>query len=316
LNPKTKEPEFLTFDCGYRPPENCPAKRTEKYIKEVLRLDDFVASNGTRAAFEASTHIVRRGDDLAPRMLELMPWLKIMVLLREPISRAASMLVHLKDVGHEGCLMTRPLGDCLLEESQIQGAPSGARATNYTYPMQQWLEVWPLDQIHIVQVRRCGRTTAAMQRLSAAWLHGSIVQHLPATAALHCHSAWTTMECCSLSFLLPALQYEELIEDESVAAELRRAKKFVGVNMTHVLPPLRRRNSRRFKIRPKGWPMSRSRYEELIELVRPDVDALVALLEKHGKVDKAHRWKQRWQQVWDENLASCDKKGRCNIVLS
>lgn len=95
---------------------------------------------------------MRTGDVLAPRMLKLMPWLKVIVLLREPISRAASMLIHIKDVSKEGCLVHRSLGECLLEESQIQGAPSGARATNYSFPMQQWLEMWPSDQLHIIQV--------------------------------------------------------------------------------------------------------------------------------------------------------------------
>lgn len=261
LNPKTKEPEFLTFGCNYHPPEECPAAATKKYIHETLRLKDFVASNGSRAAFEASTHIVRTGDVLAPRMLELMPWLKVIVLLREPISRAASMLIHIKDVSKEGCLLHGSLGDCLLNESQIQGAPSGARATNYSFPMQQWLEVWPKDQIHVIQ-------------------------------------------------------YEELIEDARNEAELLRVKKFVGVDLTKELEGLRRRNARRFKIKPKGWPMKQTQYQELIDLVKPDVEELVDLLEAHGQLESTQKWKDRWQAVWDENLDSCDKKGRCNIQLS
>ena len=107
-----------------------------------------------------------------------------------------------------------------------------------------------------------------------------------------------------------------MIEEERVDAELLRVKQFVGVDTDAPLEGLRRRNARRFKIRPQGWPMKRRRYEELVELVRPDVAELVRMLEAAGKLASADGWWARWQQIWDENLESCDKKGMCNIVLS
>lgn len=152
-----KEPEFFGFNnCFYNLTKcsNGPAKagRTVRYINETMRLPEFVAAGGKKGVFESSTHYVRNGDRLVAPLLPYMPWLKIIVSLREPISRAISMLVHLQDKG-EGCLMKRDLGTCLLEDSQINGDGAGARATNYSFTMSHWVEGWPSDKMHVIQVR-------------------------------------------------------------------------------------------------------------------------------------------------------------------
>lgn len=261
LKPSGKEPEFLSFGCHYIPPEECSPAASLKYINYTLRLSDYVASNGSLSPFEASTHIVRGGDLLAPHLLGVMPWVKIVISLREPISRAASMLIHLKDLNEEGCLMKKKLGECLLTESQINGAPSGARATNYTFPMKQWLETWPAHQIHVIQ-------------------------------------------------------YEELTEEEEQVAELDRLKTFLGLKPGIPDRPLGVYNARKNKIRPQGWRMRRKQYEKIIELVRPDVEALLDLLEKYGKVKDREAWLGRWESVWEDNLNSCNAQGKCSILLS
>jgi hypothetical protein len=52
----------------------------------------------------------------------------------------------------------------------------------------------------------------------------------------------------------------------------------------------------------------------MVDKVRMDTDQLVRLLDKHGLADGA-RWRQNWEKIWEENLATC-KEGACMIQLS
>ena len=98
---------------------------------------------------------------MAEDLYELFPWLRIIISLREPISRAASMLVHLSDrnistsnYGQGGCLAANDmdLGKCLYQHSQIRGDDWGG-PTEYASPLKAWLETFPKDQLFILQVR-------------------------------------------------------------------------------------------------------------------------------------------------------------------
>jgi hypothetical protein len=112
-------------------------------------------------------------------------------------------------------------------------------------------------------------------------------------------------------------QYEELTSEEGEREELRRVKTFLEVDPD--LPKgqeLGVANARRFKIKPEGWPIRREQYEALVALVRPDAEATAALLEKGWQVGSARAFLERWERVWDDNLATCDAKGDCKIQLS
>ena len=152
--PATKEAEFFTFSCNYDFPEGCSNFGSSKYIQRTLNINDFILAKGTKAAFEASTHIVRSGDMLSMSIRRYMPWLKLVVSLREPISRAASMLIHLKDLSQEGCLAKRDasLGHCLLTDSQLNMALAEGQAANYSFPMHAWLEEWPREQVYVFKL--------------------------------------------------------------------------------------------------------------------------------------------------------------------
>ena len=108
--------------------------------------------------FEASTHYAMNGDVLASGILQAMPWVRVIASLREPISRAASMLVHMADREKAGCLTKQhmTLYQCLITESQLLGhsgpfnyidSPYG----NYSYALQSWVSTFPLDQVFVVQ---------------------------------------------------------------------------------------------------------------------------------------------------------------------
>lgn len=259
LRPLNKEPEFFTNDCNNDPPKGCPEEASIKYINETLKLADFIESKGRIAPYESSTHVVRRGDVMAKKMHDLVPWAKIIISLREPISRAASMLIHMKDVYNEGCLSEENLGYCLHARSQIRGLKDGS--TSYFEALSHWFTHWPETQIHIVQ-------------------------------------------------------YEELTNERTEYKVMRGIKNFIEIDPDLPQGGLTVINDRRFRIQPKGWPMSKKQYLKLIDLVKPDVEKTLDLLEAHGKLRYREGWMKKWEKVWEDNLNTCDKDGNCIINLS
>lgn len=166
--PMDKEPEFFSNTCGYQVPSGCPVNETADYIRRVLRSFRYTGYQGCRASYEASTHYSRNGHLMAHDLAAVMPWVKVVASLRDPISRAASMLVHQLDKNVTvdsadgpllgGCLAQSrgDLGHCLLTWSHISGDDWGG-PTNYSYPLRHWLEAFPTDQVFLVQVGRVFR---------------------------------------------------------------------------------------------------------------------------------------------------------------
>jgi hypothetical protein len=116
---------------------------------------------------------------------------------------------------------------------------------------------------------------------------------------------------------LHVIQYEELTEEESEPVELIRVKDYLGINTKEPKGVgLGLFNVRRFKIRPEGWKMPQKLYETMLSLVKPDTELLLNMLEKYGKIKSKSAWLDRWQQVWDDNLKSCNDAGECNVLLS
>lgn len=262
MQSSAKEPEVLTQDCNFNL-RNCTEKVQRDYIKRILHRDRFVEADATQPVFEASTHIVRGEDDLeifAAQMKEFFPWAKLIASIREPISRAMSMLFHLKDKGIAGCLNRMSMAKCLLKNSQISvELYNPVIPTNYSYPLATWLSTWPREQFFL-------------------------------------------------------MQYEELTSEYEEAV-LRGTKLFLGVD-----PDLPRRsglpltNARKHKT-ADGWAMTKQEYLDIIALVKPDVDALMNMVETY-KLGNATRWRENWERVWQDNLDTCDDSGNCMIQLS
>lgn len=257
-----KEPEFFVNGCGSKIPEGCSRNASIKYIHYTLRSWIYLDWNGTKGSFEGSTHIVRAGDELAPRLLRMMPWLKLIVNLREPISRAASMLIHNEDRNGLGCLSRKDMGSCLLKSSQITN-PSDDGPSSYYDALYPWVNTWPANQLMVIQ-------------------------------------------------------YEELTEDEErERSELMRVKGYLGLDPTWPkIEGLELRNARRFKINADGWKIPRNQYIELVDIVRADMQRLLALLGSKRLVD-GREWAARWERVWESTLDTCPQDGDvCTMVLS
>jgi hypothetical protein len=186
-----KEPEFFRAECGWDA-EACPRRAARLYLREVLKLPKFVAGGGAAAHFEASTHYVRNGDRLVPSLRRQMPWLRVAVSLREPISRAASMLIHKSfrksgapipgAAAAGGCASGAQLGACLLAFSQISGNPAGASSTNYSHPLAAWTRGWPLKQLHVIQYEELTSEEGEARELARLKAFIGVEAALPARA--------------------------------------------------------------------------------------------------------------------------------------
>lgn len=118
--PAEKEPEFFSEVCDFDV-DACDPDNVKDYLRNTLNFTGFLKSNGSMATFEASTHYARGYDRLAPGLYQIFPWVKVVLMLREPISRAMSMLVHKYDKKDSPCLARHSMAYCLLHESQISG---------------------------------------------------------------------------------------------------------------------------------------------------------------------------------------------------
>jgi hypothetical protein len=276
IRPWEKEPEFFSNTCGYDI-ASCSPEDIKDYIQRMLRVHRYAAYDGTMASYEASTHYSRAGVTLAPQLLKEMPWLKVILLLREPISRASSMLVHIYDknqmikgMGAGGCLKKygMDLGHCLLTSSQItqkEGVRTnrGLFSNNYSTPLQAWLETFPRDQIYVGQYE--------------------------------------------------VLVDESTQQDELV--KIKKFLDIDPSLPTGEDAELMSRNSRKDSVNPDGWQMDQSKYQQIVDMVSEDSQIVADLIEKYG-FGTSEDWMRRWKSVWDRNLAKCDERGSCMIELS
>lgn len=254
IKPWDKEPEFFSSRCGYRIPDGCPMDATEDYIRRVLRVHRYSGHDGQLAAYDASTHYSRNGQLMAQDVSLMMPWVKVIATLREPISRAASMLVHLKEknINGGGCLQKESLVTCLKAASQIHGDEWGG-PTNYSTPLRAWLTDFPSTQVHVIQ-------------------------------------------------------YENLIDSVMEKKELKKMKRFIGVDVNQPDSGLGA------KAEYRTFPMTRDEYQELIDMVKPDCEAVASLIDQYEK-GKGSAWMMNWERVWEGNLATCDEDNRCDIKI-
>jgi len=277
IRPWEKEPEFFSNTCGYDI-ASCPPEDVKDYIQRMLRVHRYAAYDGTMAAYEASTHYSRAGMSLAPQLIKEMPWLKVILLLREPISRASSMLVHIYDknqmikgMGAGGCLKkyNMDLGHCLMSSSQITQKANvrtngGLFTNDYATPLKTWLETFPRDQIFVGQ-------------------YEVLVNEATQQAELE-----KIKKFLDIDPSLPTGEDAELMS----------------------------RNSRKDSVNPDGWQMQRTTYQEIVDMVSEDSRVVSELIEQYG-FGKASDWLGRWSAVWERNLRdNCDDRGTCMIQLS
>ena len=165
-----KEAHYFTSCAKSWSEPNCKANSTQDYIDNYLRIAD-AADNGLMAAtVDASVDYAWKGEELARDIHKVFPWLKIVVMMREPISRVISYTRMWTQRGvrtstHKdnriACDDGEDLFDCLYPHL----TPT-AYTGHYAAPLEGWLKVWPADQIHVIQFEEfVSETDAVMRRL-------------------------------------------------------------------------------------------------------------------------------------------------------
>lgn len=150
LAPIKKEPAFFTDRCEYIGRKMvCPPSKEYEYIRLYMRRDRFVENEGRELVYDATPRIFDLGPELADIMYDTMPWMKLVVSLREPISRAISKYVMFKDKFGKGCFTNETLSWCLLHDKErFYGNP---RKRYYSVPLRYWTDSFPASQIKLIQ---------------------------------------------------------------------------------------------------------------------------------------------------------------------
>jgi hypothetical protein len=145
---KKQASEFFTTKCHDSPSTGCSRVDEADYIQHTLQRNEVIAANGQIMSFESSIQYASAGDLLATQLFETLPWVKLVTTLREPISRAFSVLAHRAFRENTGCLATRTvdLYSCLTHEL-LESTESGS----YSQAMAQWVRAFPKEQLYVVQ---------------------------------------------------------------------------------------------------------------------------------------------------------------------
>lgn len=124
------------------------AHNTSHYISEFLRINDAVESRLEKISVDASVDYAWKGSALAPELHRLFPWIKLVIIMREPLSRLISYVRMYTQRGHEvkGCLGDRNMYDCLQYHLDANEANS-----NYSIPLEAWFDYFPPEQFHVIQ---------------------------------------------------------------------------------------------------------------------------------------------------------------------
>lgn len=120
----------------------------------------FAQADGVRAIGEASTSYSKRTEfpGVAGRMARLIPDVRIVYMLRDPIERMRSMYVHNVREGRE----TASIDDALLRQSMYLDA------SRYGFQLEAFLEHFPREQIHVLRTEDFSAAPdREMRRLSA-----------------------------------------------------------------------------------------------------------------------------------------------------
>ncbi|GBG00370.1 hypothetical protein Rsub_13260 [Raphidocelis subcapitata] len=144
----------------------CGAAETAHYINHTLRRDDAVKFGMERPAFESTTDYVWGGINMSTSVYELaagvryeVPWVKIVISMREPISHQISGKVHTLDMlknpewwfnpeEADACVRrlyngTATMYDCIKNQLKKEGS--------YLEPLNAWLTAFPPEQVHVIQ---------------------------------------------------------------------------------------------------------------------------------------------------------------------
>lgn len=120
----------------------------------------FAGAGGALARGEVSPSYSQADQfpGVAERVAKVLPDVKIVYLVREPVARARSMYLHELASGRE----TRPIEQALAEK------PMYVNSSRYAWQLDQYREFFPLERVHVLTSDQLKRDRqATLQRLYA-----------------------------------------------------------------------------------------------------------------------------------------------------
>lgn len=141
-----KEPHWFTV-CKNSPTNiNCKASSLRNYLMQFLRMKDAAYMGLERATIDASVDYAWKGRALSTELHGLFPWLKIVMMMRDPISRMISYtrMFTVREVGGKGCMPPKTIYGCLHKGLSKESAV-------YANALEAWLETFPAEQVHVIQ---------------------------------------------------------------------------------------------------------------------------------------------------------------------
>lgn len=146
---KLKEPHHFSV-CQHRlDAPHCMSKSESQYLRDFLRLENATASRLEKVTLDASADYAQAGGPLARKLYRLFPWTKVVIMMREPISRLISYTrMHTESTYQEwkACPADSSLFKCLFPKLR-----PGRLTSNYSEPLIGWLTTFPPEQIHVIQ---------------------------------------------------------------------------------------------------------------------------------------------------------------------
>lgn len=85
-----KEPHWFSVCQSNINAPHCEAKNETQWLRDFLRIKEAAESRLEMATLDASADYAQKGGVLARRLYRLFPWLKVVIMIREPVSRVIS----------------------------------------------------------------------------------------------------------------------------------------------------------------------------------------------------------------------------------
>ena len=159
LAPSPKEPMYFNL------PPSVRRLAAARYLRRTLHLPALCArASGAaapggaaaerfgRATYDASANYLQGGNATALALASAAPWLRHVLVLREPVARAVSWLRHmwLKYPTLPNCLHRHALDHCASSRWFVRGR-GYLGGSQYARFVRAWLRAFPREQFHFVR---------------------------------------------------------------------------------------------------------------------------------------------------------------------
>lgn len=217
--PTPKEPGYFALPAPLR------ALRARWYVKDVLQLSTLCERGMARTAtFDGTAYYLQWDTHAALALRQAAPWAKLVIILREPITRAMSWLQHMrmKFPLVPNCLRTRSM-DCCVRQRWFLAGNHHLGGSLYDSHLQRWLAAgWSLESFLVI------RFEDLFQDKGAERVYGSILNFVGLDAHNLSSTAPSNRRSIAPYEVLPDAydMMMDVVKDDVAALEKRLGRSF------------------------------------------------------------------------------------------